>query len=1542
MKRSDLISKIRNNSLVRRFLALLIVLSTVAALVLPGYEILLKVNAANEEETVMPLAEQEDEPFIWLSFDDSDNRLANCGKKDVRAELKGVDIDNIIGTFSVSGNDYDGNIRGTVSGNDNDVNNISAYSGNDEYNFFPNYKEGSNEAYLDLSDPDAYLSLTNADGSGGVLNGLQEMTVEMRVKMKDTDSPYWAFFAAPTAESPEPDHEQYLGIVLGNFPIGTILAEDTSENYKFLTDGMYRLENSIAVQRYANSGKRPEKLPYIEWPVDDNWHKIRVVFKISSTILCVDDDQVIEIGTPYSLQQCVQGENGVLWFGHSSWGEGFNGCIDEIKIWDHAIYDPINEDEYIVTDRVTDPKYTTVNMFDYWITANQGDNDYMILDSLDGTNHDALLQGINDGHLFLFAGETVFSGGPKFQATEAEIGFWNRSSGLEREDEKEENKNLITQGIVQNKLVNGYPLLAIDDSWAKPSALENLWTVDKRNESLAYLFDPDMEVDSKASYPDVTGLFRINDEGYYEFHSWKTFAELNVEEGNGLKTSTSNNHITLYNEKWGWGLPNEHDGQFFPFNDWSDMFYVTSEGRAEQAHINYKIKDIIRNEDVYIDGGSGQTTTDEPLNHYFGMTVETTFQQPIDGMINRGGKQEPMKFTFSGDDDVWIFIDDVLVGDLGGIHGWKNISIDFSTGIIEFKEHSGLNTTLAAMFEEAEKDSTVGWKKSTDQQDLIFPDNSIHTLKFFYLERGNQFSNCNITFNLQEPIADQIRKVDENGDPLAGVEFELYKAEMINDPGSDKRWHTADEFKKIGTPMTTTTSGEDGYAILVTEKGEALQYDVDGYYILEETQTLPGYRKNLPIVLEYHGGTGTLTVVNKYETGAYASFLANWRTRTSEVRYAKFADGEFSISDDTNNVLKDEALIDGLAIVVPLVKSRDTSDDSDKAPIWRPMYGSNTYGWNIVTPDSGSQDDLIEALAVAAIMQIADSTTQDWYLRWDGIQLKGQLDNLPGDATRFVFNNKSDPSKADGDLVTLFLPKDALDELMSTSGTYKDDDERYIALRNALEGKDAETLMELAAGLRNLKILYTDDFEKNNRTVIYVPNEQRELRVRKVDEDGNPMKGAVFALFDTAKHAAVGDATTSVGVMAYGTTGKNGELIFRANSLTGSEAGYGYAKMDWDSDRTDDTRAVYWLKEITAPEGYALNQSLIRVEVGNAGIYANATGFDSDGKLLTGDAAENDGIQVEASLGRLNQTMIKYAEGIVDETLKYITVTKQTTSSNDGVLDINAWYDGNSESEDRIYDNDNGYAPVVKFTTDEGYIRVMPRQTRLTEGIPDPTAKRDILTDTGQESGEPINLDGLFSLINTVVVTDRPTTGNLTVTKTVEVPEGEEIDAEAEFTFTVKLSDTGINGDYGDMTFKDGVAAFTLKHRESKTANGLPAGIKYTVVENDYAEYTVTKSGDVGTIMGGSTATAAFTNTQKVTPTAPPVDTPNPADTPNSPAPPGGQEITVTRDHVPQTGDNRHLGPWLATLVLSLIVMGMSFRTLRRKRFLHEEEKHLK
>ena len=102
-----------------------------------------------------------------------------------------------------------------------------------------------------------------------------------------------------------------------------------------------------------------------------------------------------------------------------------------------------------------------------------------------------------------------------------------------------------------------------------------------------------------------------------------------------------------------------------------------------------------------------------------------------------------------------------------------------------------------------------------------------------------------------------------------------------------------------------------------------------------------------------------------------------------------------------------------------------------------------------------------------------------------------------------------------------------------------------------------------------------------------------------------------------------------------------------------------------------------------------------------------------------------------------------------------------------------------------------------------------------------------------------------------------------TVAVTNTVVKGE-VGSQQAFTFTVKLGGSGANlsGTYGDVTFANGQATFTLKDGETKTATALPAGATYEVTEESNAAYATTSEHATGTIAKGDVAQVTFTNTR--------------------------------------------------------------------------------
>ena len=134
-----------------------------------------------------------------------------------------------------------------------------------------------------------------------------------------------------------------------------------------------------------------------------------------------------------------------------------------------------------------------------------------------------------------------------------------------------------------------------------------------------------------------------------------------------------------------------------------------------------------------------------------------------------------------GDDDVWIFIDGTLVGDLGGIHDATSIEINFATGdVIVYNDSSQPDTDGyrnnkfdegETIFSQEKIGRLLGYNANT------LPDNTYHTLNFFYLERGNTDSNLSLKYNLVTIPETDIYKVDQDEKLVAGATFKLYYAD---------------------------------------------------------------------------------------------------------------------------------------------------------------------------------------------------------------------------------------------------------------------------------------------------------------------------------------------------------------------------------------------------------------------------------------------------------------------------------------------------------------------------------------------------------------------------------------------------------------------------------------------------------------------------------------------------------------------------------------------------------------------------------------------
>ncbi len=169
--------------------------------------------------------------------------------------------------------------------------------------------------------------------------------------------------------------------------------------------------------------------------------------------------------------------------------------------------------------------------------------------------------------------------------------------------------------------------------------------------------------------------------------------------------------------------------------------------------------------------GDGSNTVWMPFNstrnidgeancdYHFGMQAVLPFTMTANGRVNpTDPTSDEITFDFSGDDDVWVFIDGILVGDLGGIHNRLNLTLDFAANSWRIWEDNdaGENEDPPGFPVDDYNDAALNGRLFNDSEGAgilgetreSFAATSEHTLTVFYLERGAGSSNCKIQFNL--------------------------------------------------------------------------------------------------------------------------------------------------------------------------------------------------------------------------------------------------------------------------------------------------------------------------------------------------------------------------------------------------------------------------------------------------------------------------------------------------------------------------------------------------------------------------------------------------------------------------------------------------------------------------------------------------------------------------------------------------------------------------------------------------------------------------
>lgn len=139
-------------------------------------------------------------------------------------------------------------------------------------------------------------------------------------------------------------------------------------------------------------------------------------------------------------------------------------------------------------------------------------------------------------------------------------------------------------------------------------------------------------------------------------------------------------------------------------------------------------------------------------------------------VVGTDGNEHPIKFNFSGDDDVWVYVDGNLALDVGGAHGKV-------TGHIDFSGSSTNKTATVSKTKKSLNKSSIGGEKTPSSFEIKGSNSDEHTLTMFYMERGMWESTMKVSFNFPDENEFAVeKKVD-----TTGVNTELFPTSLFKD-----------------------------------------------------------------------------------------------------------------------------------------------------------------------------------------------------------------------------------------------------------------------------------------------------------------------------------------------------------------------------------------------------------------------------------------------------------------------------------------------------------------------------------------------------------------------------------------------------------------------------------------------------------------------------------------------------------------------------------------------------------------------------------------
>jgi pilin isopeptide linkage protein/fibro-slime domain-containing protein/fimbrial isopeptide formation D2 family protein len=967
--------------------------------------------------------------------------------------------------------------------------------------------------------------------------------------------------------------------------------------------------------------------------------------------------------------------------------------------------------------KTVNPTGTTVNLFDYWV-VNGGNDKSVNINDKNGNNN----TGINKDH------QLKFNGGA--------------GTGINRWTGRSDTKGFGRLSFVKNTLVNGYP--EIDGTYASYNTHGTY-----EDESLDYLFNSASQAnendkqDGKAVYNNVQGLFQLK-KGYYVYDSYGSDGS----DGNYAVYNPTTNSFNVYDKAGvykGDASSETNLGQFFPFDSAKKVFTDNGNGLSPNSVID------------------GDNST---LNHHFGMSMTTEFVQPAGGKTT---DNKDMVFEFSGDDDVWVYIDGVLVGDLGGIHEKATLEIDFATGEVKVGHVDGANgtkkeiekTNIKAKFEAAGADTTNFFGDT-------FLGSTKHTLSFFYLERGAGASNMKLKFNLTTLPSSEVAKVDQNGEAVNDATFGLYRS-----GGPGYNWNT-------GELVARGTTKNGGQLILRKLKpndsepsDSVLSFDEEhnknqcDYFVLKEEELPAGYRSSLTssttatpgeLHLQYKpaAATGSGGVVVAPQTTVETADGEQWKGSRMWLNGGYLAAKEtISLHKDTQDN-KGHVISSGTTFAVVLKRTDENKSDTDENA-WTAVTGNPLNGYKLCSKHG--IEGAVEAAQSADTSVFGVNTNDDYEVT---------VGSLPGDIEKYAAM-MTDKSKAEYTVAV------------------------YHTTASSLAG----------ATIGNTSMVKYQTINRQFSTVIHLTNVQNRLFVQKVDDLGRPVNDAKFELYKAED--VIGNSPSTYAI-------KSGAEPY--DTVQTKDATYPYeikgmACFPLDSAHHEPLiKGTYYLRESKSPDGYEINNTITKVIVDDSGVYVDA-----------GKEGEDDGVRSMSGPGSLIASLAQFGSpDSIDNTLTHIKGMLQSATGVDAKGNL-TWGQVKSSLADvhMRYDKaTQGTKTILRYVEKGG-----ERDGKLATIYADTGINRMALYQDGKPTNGTnlgtLQLNHLFTTSTAVQYTDRRV-ARLQVTKTVTADSG----------LTAPTKDANGN----DLTFTFKFALPDSKEGyEARVfdANGKPMGNSFTL-----------------------------------------------------------------------------------------------------------------